>query len=349
ILNDSNITIGTEGYGKFHALNEHKCNFLFVYDYPVSEGLAIQHMQSFIQLAQALDRIFVLPNIFLNNNTKVMFITQQEFYEWTRSLDFALTTHHAYIEEDDSNSFVEAINPLEKTRENFTRILIDKLNIETQLILMSYNTRETFSSNVIPYSIYSQDILLEANTIVDKLKPFVAIHLNVEFTDQNRLNPCTKLIIETLMNFGRDFGIQNIYFTTNKPLFNGSFIFDVLIEYQSEMMETLTQPMSFNTWNSMNSFNIKDFEKLGIRSFENSDYVMDINGFEIFDHIADVKEFEGTGIHEILDKLVSINAEYFLADLAECSSVTDSFKSQVIKTREIMINKGNKKLKKRYF
>ncbi|CAG8597509.1 4670_t:CDS:1, partial [Scutellospora calospora] len=365
---------------------EEEVKFLFVYDYPVSEGLAIQHMNSFIKLAQALDRIFVLPNVgeshigscqtlpfniyysidFLRQKyPKVTFITQMELIEWSRSQSEYTKVHHAYIEKGGINTFVEIDNidyksynttclykqllinynmtsyqkfhmgkgfwKLDIIREKFTKILIDNLQTEAQIMLMSYNMYLDFFPEEISYSIYSKDILVEADRIINKLQPFIAIYLNVEFNKSTQLESCARHLVEALKKFEHVFKIKNIYFTTiNK----GTSIYDILIEHQQDMMKTLNQKMSFNNLISMESFNknLTDAENL-----QDFDYV---------NFIEDIKEFEGTGIYEILDKLVSINADYFLADLSGCPSIADSFRDHVVKARKTMIfNEGNQKLK----
>ncbi|CAG8845889.1 42434_t:CDS:1, partial [Gigaspora margarita] len=109
----------------------------------------------------------------------------------------------------------------------------------------------------------------------------------------------------------KKYGIKNVYFATDFPL-NGdkaqSQTFHKISKFHKESIE-IFEHIKFDTWVSLDGFS-------QIRN--NSKYE---------------KEFKGSGIHGILDKLVCINAKYFLKGPKGCARTSSTFTRIIVNER----------------
>jgi hypothetical protein len=350
-----------------------KCKFLFVYNQPDEESLANQHMSNFIQLAKELNRTMILTNVgdsrissckkfpfnfyysiksLLQEFPHVQFITQENFKKWTKLRHEKPSTQHIFIARGGKNSSIEIVNPsldliqkkhclnqfemkfnedsifkkirtgkgfwrLDETRSQFSKFLIENLKeIDDEIILLNHDIRKPFFSKNLPRIDYSQRILQEAERIINDLQPFIAISWRLENTfSSSQLSGCIQRLMETLKKIKNSLGIENIYFTTDYPILPGG--------QMENAMEILNSTIELNTWNTTNSFKL----------LENNNIIK-----------RHTREFNGGGIHKILDKLITINSDYFLTSPPGCGVNKDDFTLAVTSTRTEMVNEGNERL-----
>jgi hypothetical protein len=99
--------------------------------------------------------------------------------------------------------------------------------------------------------------------------------------------------------------IENIYLATDYPLLSSRSQSSNITNYHHDAIRTLNETFKINTWVSLGDLKqLKKDEKYNT-------------------------EFIGSGIQGILDKLVCINSNYFIAGPEGCSRVSSTF-TQVI-------------------
>ncbi|CAI2187902.1 20075_t:CDS:2 [Funneliformis geosporum] len=380
--NENILLMSDEGINQRYCGND-KCKFLFVYNHPDDETLANEHMRSFTQLAKALNRTMVLTNVghskisscrnfpfnfyysiesLLHVFPHVSFISQKNFKQWTRLRHEKPTTQHIFVAGGGVNSTINIVNPkslesiqktncldqfemkfdedtifkkirtgkgfwkLDETRSKFSKFLVDHLNeIDEEIILLNHDIRKPFFPGSLPKIDYSQLILQEADRIVNDLQPFIAIYWRSEnqIPPSSKLPECAQSLVETLKRIKTSLGIENVYFTTDYPISSRANNLSLNEDYH-KTIEILNSTIKLNTWKTMNPFK---------------------NLLENNIVLKNTKEFNGRGIHRILEKLIIINSDYFLSSPPGCgASYKDDFILSVTNARSGLMNEGNERL-----
>ncbi|CAG8619118.1 14859_t:CDS:1, partial [Gigaspora rosea] len=292
----------------------------------------------------------------------IRFITQEKFFKWTQERKIKPIAQHSQMIQDgrhDSLAFgkeekVTVYEKVEMRRENKIKFCLDKfdlnitnykefhtgikifklnhkamLNLVTNTlktpsiteseVIMILNTspKDMFPTidKVIPYS---PSIIKQSKSIIKKLNPYIAIHWRMEQGNPRLMPQCAKRLVKEVKKIQKKYGINNVYFATDFPLNGGkaqSQTFHKISNFHKESIEIL-EHIKFDTWISLDGFS-------QIRN--NSKYE---------------KEFKGSGIHGILDKLVCINAKYFLKGPKGCARTSSTFTRIIVDERT--------KLKKKY-
>ncbi|CAG8619803.1 18932_t:CDS:1 [Racocetra fulgida] len=301
----------------------------------------------------------------------IRFITQNKFFEWTKERKIRPIAQNSWMIQDGRNdslsvrekkimSVEEGVRFGSKRLESFC-IDVFNLNITNYkefhtgvkkidheallkfvtntlktppmteeyevIMILNKSPREYFPyiSEPIPYSPY---ILKESKRIINKLKPYIAVHWRMEQVEPKLMPECARKLVKTLKKIQKQYGIKNVYLATDFPLNGGksqSDTFYIISKFHEEAIKILGLNDSFvnspnhikyNTWLSMGAFS------------------------QIRDDPKYESEFKGSGIPGILDKLISINAKYFLRGPKGCARIRSTFTQIIVEER--------KKLKKKY-
>jgi hypothetical protein len=299
----------------------------------------------------------------------VKFITQQDFMKWTKELEEKPDTFHAHIaprgkpfiiEYDEPNinylnnseclnqfnlklnstnsttifkRIYLGVNVLYPPTENYTKIenfMLRELQTNSKVLLMKHNLpmllfNDTLNFPVIPYS---KNLISIQNNIMKKLGNYLAIHWRIENSNINLLSKCSQSLVSWIKNFTNEHQIDNIYFATDYPLHGNyhkaqSASFYNIREEHHEAIRTLNSTIKLNTWISLNALDdLKNDKDERIKN-----------------------ELEGSGIQGILDKLILINADWFVSGPRGCARIQSKFTKRIRIAREKLKNSGNTKIK----
>ncbi|RIA86605.1 hypothetical protein C1645_740717 [Glomus cerebriforme] len=364
-----------------------ECKFLLAYHPTEQESQANMHFESFVQIAQRLNRTIILPNVggsriyvcrpfpfsfyydvegLQQLFPTVNFITQQDFMKWTKELDEKPDTFHAYILPGEKQSFMVeyeeptirsllkeecldkfdfklnstiifktinlGVNYLFPSTENNRKIenfMLKELQTDAKVLLLKHHLStllfaDTKKFPVIPYS---KHLINTQQNITKKLGNYLAIHWRFELGNIKLMTKCSKNLIDWINDFSKDHNIDNIYLATDYPLQgqSQSDTFKNIREEHHQAMRMLNSTIKLNTWISLNAL----------------DYLK--NDEETRKDIK--KELKGSGIQGIFDKLVLINADWFVSGPDGCARMNSRFTRRIRYAREKLQNSGNTKIK----
>ncbi|CAG8779347.1 6710_t:CDS:1, partial [Racocetra persica] len=295
----------------------------------------------------------------------IRFITQPKFFEWTKERKVRPIAQHSWMFKDLGNQKIIKVEGVEfghQTKKslcigqfnlNITNYKVihagieKKLNKEVMLkfvtdtlktppmtgeyeVIMILNKlpRETFPSidKVIPYSPY---IIKESEKIINKLKPYIAIHWRMESGQPSLIPKCAKNLIKTVKKIQNLYGIKNVYLAGDFPLNN--------VRTQSETFRKITK-FHKEAFKILGLYNSSDHMK-----FVNSSDHIKFNTWISMDGLSQIRkdpmynrEIKKPGIQGILDKLICINANFFLRGRKGCARVSSSFTSTIIGERKML-------------
>ncbi|RIA82458.1 hypothetical protein C1645_788288, partial [Glomus cerebriforme] len=175
---------------------------------------------------------------------------------------------------------------------------------------------------VIPYS---KKLVNIQQNITKKLGNYLAIHWRVENSNIRLMTKCSQNLVDWIKDFSRDHKIDNVYLATDYPLRGNpqSASFYHITEEHHQAMRILNSTIDLNTWVSLNA--LDDYKN---------------------DQDKDIKnELEGSGIQGILDKLILINADWFVSGPKGCARTQSRYTRRIRHARERMIKSGNTKIK----
>ncbi|CAG8529620.1 9742_t:CDS:2 [Funneliformis caledonium] len=354
-----------------------ECKFLFTYLQPEQETKANMHFRSFVKLAKALNRTMVLTNVGNSRinacqkftfgfyyNVKalqkmfpdVKFITQKDFQCWSKKRRIKPNTEHVKILPGGKIQSMKLVTPypdLLKTKSclnrfgfkmddqtvfkqfytgqkslesikkqtKFSEFLINNLKTDVEILLTTHLVYYPLFSNIskpIPYSNHNFE---EASKIINRIKPYVAIHWRMERAILDKLPECAEALVKKLQKIKESQGIQNVYLATDYPITGGttqSQTFHLLTEKHHKAINLLNSTFNIHTWSSSKIFaNLRNDEMIE-------------------------KEFSGAGIPGIVDKLVCMDADYFLATPEGCGRAQSTYTTMIVNEREKSIELGVK-------
>ncbi|CAB5176385.1 unnamed protein product [Rhizophagus irregularis] len=354
-----------------------KCEFLFAYYQPEQETKANMHFRSFVNLAQALGRTMVLTNVGSSRinscqnftfgfyyNAKalqdmfpdVKFISQKDFQNWLKERRQKPNTEHAYILPGELDYKMELVKPYPdilktknclnrfdfnlddntifkqfNTGKNFSKdpvkhqqfadFLVNNLKTDVEILLTSHFVFHPLFPNVsspIPYANHYFD---EAAKITNRIKPYVAIHWRMERANISMLNECSEALVKRISQLKDSLGIKNVYIATDYPIGGGktqSQTFHLLTDEHHNSMKLLNSTFNVNSWVSSNIFS----------SLRNDETIE--------------KEFLGAGMPGIVDKLVCMDADYFLATPEGCGRARSTYTTMIIDARNVSMQYGER-------
>ncbi|CAG8499020.1 3398_t:CDS:2 [Dentiscutata heterogama] len=287
------------------------------------------------------------------------FITQEKFLKWIQERNIKPIAQHFWMIQDGRGDYISfrekkvmgVYKGVEMGRKEKTRYCLDKFDINItdykefhtgikvldteamfNLVTNTLKTPPTAESEIImilnraPREIfpfidkvipYSPRIINQSKSIIKKLKPYIAIHWRMEQGDPELMPECAKKLVKKVKKIREKYGIKNVYFATDYPLNGGkpqSQTFHEFSEFHKEAIK-IFEHIKFDTWVSLDGFSqIRNDSKYRA-------------------------EFRGSGIHGILDKLVCINAKYFLMGPKGCARTISSFTSTIVEEREKLKDK----------
>ncbi|EXX76331.1 uncharacterized protein OCT59_027780 [Rhizophagus irregularis] len=346
------------------------CRFLFAYYPPEQETQANQHFLSFVQLAEKLNRIMVLTNVgnshifacqpfsfdFYYNVDKlqkrfpnVKFITQKDFQFWTKERKEKPDTFHGFITINKNHSYtvnhvqpyVEKLNLSNclrlfnlrlndttifkdiylskgKNLETFENLILKELDTNAEVLLIKHEIRYPLFKPLSSLD-YANHIIDAANSISEKLRPYIASHWRMELGKPKMMPDCAKNLVKWVKDKESRTGIKNLYLATDYPLLGEnkaqSTTFHVITKYHINAIQILNSSVSLNTWVSLHPF----------------DYLPKDKWIK--------KELMGAGIQGILDKLVLIQADYFVSCPKVCGRYISKYTKKVREERTKNVGK----------
>jgi len=198
----------------------------------------------------------------------------------------------------------------------FEEILLMEFNTDAQVLLLKHEIRYHLFTEFVPMD-YADHIINAANSVSKKLKPYIAGHWRMETGKSTIMPICAKNLIRWFKNKQRKTGIKNLYLATDYPLLgkkSQSTTWHSITNFHTIAIQSLNSSLNLNTWVSMHPFdNLKNDKRLE-------------------------GELKGAGIQGILDKLVLIQADYFVSCPKMCGRVLSKFTRKVreARTKEIM-------------
>jgi len=203
----------------------------------------------------------------------------------------------------------------------FADFLVNNLRTETEVLLTSHFVFHPLFPQVSSPIPYSNHYFEEAAKISSKIKPYVAIHWRMERAKLDLLTECSKDLVKKVSQLKESYGIENVYLATDYPIAGGktqSQTFHLLTENHHKAMRTLNSTFEVHSWVSSNIFSsLRDDETIE-------------------------KEFLGAGMPGIVDKLVCMDADYFLATPEGCGRAQSTYTTMIIDARNASMQLGDK-------
>ncbi|RIA95681.1 hypothetical protein C1645_816382 [Glomus cerebriforme] len=214
---------------------------------------------------------------------------------------------------------------------DMTKFLVSYLQeIDEQVLLISHDLRNPLFPSKgpnIPLP-YASHLVEAANSVTKHLRPYIAIHWRQESAVTRMMPTCAINLVKYIKRLKLQTGIENIYLATDYPLYQGgkkaqSSTFHTLYQEHHDSMKILNSTFNLNTWVSLKTLDVL--------------YEL----FPQFKHYIE-KEFEGSGIQGIFDKLVLINSEYFVSGPRGCARISSNFTKKIYMARKLLmkINKN---------
>ncbi|CAB4479317.1 uncharacterized protein OCT59_027750 [Rhizophagus irregularis] len=208
----------------------------------------------------------------------------------------------------------------EQSRAKFSKLLIDDLSVNEEILLVNSYVLDPLFPVIMPVIPYNDYILNEAQKLKEKLSSsYIGIHWRLEQSRPELLPECAQGLIITLNKIMKEEGIENIYLATDYPLLSSSSqsdTFTKITNYHHDAIRMLNETFKINTWVSLGGL-----EQL--RKNEKYD-----------------TEFIGPGIQGILDKLVCVNSNYFIAGPKGCSRILSTFTKAIADERSNRLDSG---------
>ncbi|CAG8509126.1 2751_t:CDS:1 [Cetraspora pellucida] len=181
---------------------------------------------------------------------------------------------------------------------------------------------------------YASHITNAASNLTNQLKPYIAIHWRMESAKLNLMPKCAESLVTYLRNLSLTTGITTIYLATDYPLAEyknktaQSETFSHIYEEHHTAMKILNSSLNINTWVSTHAL---DYLQL----------TLDPTKKELL-----LKELSGGGIQGIFDKLILIQADYFIGGPKNCCRYLSTYTLQVEEARmQLLKNNGTIKNK----
>ncbi|CAG8560540.1 15176_t:CDS:1, partial [Racocetra fulgida] len=356
---------------KKYCKKETNCRFLFMYYHSGQESKANIHLKTFSYIAGILDRTMVLTNVgrsriescnqlpfkfYYNLNAlrklfpNVNFISQWEFESWSRNRFEKPSIQHLHFSHGDSLiPLLEHVDPIIEpvTHVNcfnkfdikfddstiFQRILINSeilsqvndgndsstlliknlMNSNAEVLLIKDDIGKEILTQTYSAIPYANHIIQEALRIKVALKSYVAVYWDFVGIDTENLPKCAEQLKDTLQYIHEIHGIHNVYLSTNYPIsIESNDSSSQLTKYYNQAMSVLnsTTNVNISSWVTFDTFG------------------------KLRDKMGNEDEFRATdGVQQILDRIVCIDADYFLSGPSECCEQLNAFIKTVFNAR----------------
>ncbi|RIA95678.1 hypothetical protein C1645_816379 [Glomus cerebriforme] len=288
------------------------------------------------------------------NYPKVKFITQNEFQQWSHQRYDKPSTSHYYLtdggEENSVNDLPPYSDSLKKIwcfdkfklklnnttpfkqlrvswnswdennngRDILKNFLINNLQDNSDVLLIRHDIREPLFVSNLPSLPYAKHINDAAIKITNSLRPYIAVHWDVEHTEGSALSTCAPNLLYRIQKTIDRSSIENIYFVSDYPL---RYLNDII-------SSNSTQPF------------IKSSHHFSYIHTKTMDLITSTIPYHTADSLGVMKYFEdvlkdeledSSSIRDIIDKLVCINADRYIAlPKWPCNELLDSKRSKMI-------------------
>ncbi|CAG8736455.1 14894_t:CDS:2, partial [Acaulospora morrowiae] len=305
----------------------------------------------------------------------VKFITQYDFQQWSILKSQKPTVSHVYITDGGATNSVENLAPysdmlkrmwcldkfgfkLDDTsrfeqlraswnswtnqtgRKKLQSYIISNLQHDEDVLLVRSDVREPLFYRKHAKMNYSSYIVDAADKITNGLRPYLAIHWNLENVNLESLGECVKRLVTKVQKLIDNSRIENIYMSTDYPLF------DVPIEKSDESEQKshwTTSPAYHTAINLLKSqISLNNWESLK---------VFDHLEVELKDKYQNVKEIKqaiiDTGINRIVDRMVCVQADWFVGiPKFPCGALLDvKIAKAIVNERIVLMKEGHPNIK----
>ncbi|CAB4412987.1 unnamed protein product [Rhizophagus irregularis] len=296
---------------------------------------------------------------------RVKFMTQQTFKEWTEELLIKPDTLHTWLIEDgrkDSYSirdhdYISIEQGVQYGKKLINNLCLDQFNLnisdyiefhsgkimikdfefkmfnfltenlknrKSPVLLIRNRCRKQMFPLIEEPIPFAPHILNQANEIRNKLQPYYCIHWRMEQGIPQKMPNCASELIKMINNLKPKEGINNIYLATDYPISGGksaSSTFYRVEKYHKLAIQMLNSTFDINTWISLNA----------LKEFRNNEY---------YD-----SEFNNSGIHGILDKLICIQSDYFISGPRDCCRILSTYTKLIGEARKNLIDSGDTRIR----
>ncbi|CAG8612483.1 15338_t:CDS:1 [Acaulospora morrowiae] len=298
----------------------------------------------------------------------VRMITQSDFRQWTIDRKRKPETYWSWIQPRDTPFKVEYLKPYPKILKgkeclkqfkfvlnhktvfkkiflgvNFlwtqsemdiavTKFMLQQLNVTKEVLLLEHRLPKLLFKDPqkVPPIPYAKQLVQSAANVSDFIRPYVGIHWRMEQGDPKMMPKCARRLVKYLESLKERTSIERVYLATDYPLIGSkshkaqSSTFRDLGPKHHEAFGILTKYLNeskrMHTWVSTNV--------LGYLPMDEG--LMD--------------EFRESGIQGIADKLMLINATWFVSGPKGCARTSSTFTKRIKDFRRRMLEGGNKKL-----
>ncbi|CAG8618180.1 30885_t:CDS:2, partial [Racocetra persica] len=329
---------------KKYCKKETNCRFLFMYYHSGQESKANIHLKTLSYIAGILDRTMVLTNVgrsrIESGNLKVgleidlkkpsiqhlHFSHGDSLIPLLEHVDPIIepVTHVSCfnkfdIKFDDSTIFQrilinsEFLSQVNDGNDSSTLLIKNLMDSDAEVLLIKDDIGKeilTQTHSAIPYA---NHIIQEALRVKVALKSYVAVYWDFVGVDPENLPKCAEQLKDTLQYIQEIHGIHNVYLSTNYPMsIESNDSSSQLTKYYNQAMTVLnsTTNVNISSWVTFDAFG------------------------KLRDKVDNDDEFRATdGVQQILDRIVCIDADYFLNGPSKCCEQLNAFTKTVFNAR----------------
>ncbi|CAI2179328.1 5387_t:CDS:2 [Funneliformis geosporum] len=285
----------------------------------------------------------------------IKFISQKDFQKWSyHRYDKPSTSHYYLINGGEQNSIMPVtpysdslrktwcldkfqLNLNDKTpfkqlrvswntweledgREVLQEFLVNSFQDNSKVLLIRHDIRQPLFIDEFPPLPYAKHIRDSSSKIINSLRPYIAIQWDIQHITQYVLPECALSLLNQVQETVDKSSIENIYFASDYPL---RYLKDII---SSNSSEPFFQPSS--KWSHISVSHTKTMEVIATTiPYQTAD------SLGVMKHLQDSlkDEFENSGVRDILDKLVCIEADFYIGlPSHHCTNPMDLKRSKVV-------------------
>ncbi|CAG8605103.1 10433_t:CDS:2 [Funneliformis caledonium] len=305
----------------------------------------------------------------------VKFISQKDFQKWSyHRYDKPSTSHYYLINGGEQNSIMPVTSysdtlrkkwcldkfqlklndktpfeqlrvswntwELEDGREVLQEFLVNSLQDNSKVLLIRHDIRQPLLLDEFPPLPYAKHIRDSSSKIINSLKPYIAIQWDIQHIAQYALPECAHNLLTQVQKTVDISSIENVYFASDYPL---RYLNEIVSLNSSE---PFFQPSSI--WRHISVSHTKAMEMIATTiPFQTAD------SLGVMKHLQDAlkDEFENSGVRNILDKLVCIEADIYIGlPRQHCTNPMDLKRSKVVvEMRNKLWNNLSKDIKNAFY
>nr|CAG8433132.1 653_t:CDS:1 [Entrophospora candida] len=203
--------------------------------------------------------------------------------------------------------------------------LMKEFNTDVEILLIRYGlTGGRFMQNNSVLA-YAKHIIEASSRVVNKLNPFIAIHWRMETANEKLVPKCSSQLVRFIQDLKNQTKIKNVYLATDYPLNN----------INNNTNSRITQSDSWHRITKNHHLAISYLNSLlSIKSWVSMKALDYLSDDKRLDQKAVQHELKGAGVQGIIDKLILMNADYFVSGPSECARTTSIYTKKIKNERK---------------